>query len=111
MSDEELREMEGAERDHVEARIRCLRNIQVKQIKINPRERVAHPQVVGEVICLKSNTVITKDVKNGSNCCYVRCVTLIVRVGGMPWLKTGTTYYHTGNFNKIILYAYTNVFF
>ena len=40
MSDEELREMEGAERDHVEARIRCLRNIQVKQNKtINPRDR------------------------------------------------------------------------
>jgi len=29
MSEEELREMEGSEREHVEARIRCLRNIQV----------------------------------------------------------------------------------
>ncbi|XP_023330216.1 E3 ubiquitin-protein ligase synoviolin B isoform X2 [Eurytemora carolleeae] len=29
MSDDELREMEGAERENVEARIRCLRNVQV----------------------------------------------------------------------------------
>jgi E3 ubiquitin-protein ligase synoviolin len=31
MSNEELTEMEGAEREHVEARIRCLRNIQVQR--------------------------------------------------------------------------------
>ena len=29
MSDQELRELEGTERNNVEARIRCLRNIQV----------------------------------------------------------------------------------
>ena len=37
---------------------------------------------------------MTEDVKNGFYCCYVRCATLIDRVGGMPWPKTGTTHYH-----------------
>ena len=32
MSQEELEEMEGNEREHVEARIRCLRNIQVHPV-------------------------------------------------------------------------------
>ena len=26
--------------------------------------------------------------------CYVRCVTLTIKVGEMPWLKTGVFYYH-----------------
>ena len=34
---------------------------------------------------------ITKDVNNDFYCCYVRCVTFIIRVGGMPWPKTGAT--------------------
>ena len=39
---------------------------------------------------LKLNTL-----KNGSYYSYVRCAILIVRVGGMPWPKTGTTHYLT----------------
>ena len=35
--------------------------------------------------------MITKDVKMVHIFYYVRCATLIVRVGGMP--KTGATYY------------------
>ncbi len=39
--------------------------------------------------------VIAKDVKSCTYCCcYVRCATLIVGVGEMPWTKTGTTHYH-----------------
>ena len=34
MSEAELREMEGAERSNVEARIRCLRNIQVRHASL-----------------------------------------------------------------------------
>ena len=34
----------------------------------------------------------TRDIKKGSNCCYVWHVTLIVRVGEMP--GAGATYYH-----------------
>ena len=34
------------------------------------------------------------NVKNCAYCCYVRCVTFIARVGGMPWPQTGTTHYH-----------------
>ena len=37
---------------------------------------------------------LTEDVKNGSNYCYVRCATLIVRVVGKPWHKTCATHYH-----------------
>ena len=33
---------------------------------------VAHPLVVGKVISLNLG-VITKDVRNDSYCCYVRC--------------------------------------
>ena len=33
--------------------------------------------------------VLTKNVGNGSYFYYVRCATLIVREGGMPWPKTG----------------------
>ena len=35
--------------------------------------------------------VLTKD----SYCCYCRCSTLTLRVGGIPWPKIGTIYYHT----------------
>ena len=38
--------------------------------------------------------VITEDIKNDSYCYYVRYAILIVRVGGISWLKTGATYYH-----------------
>ena len=34
------------------------------------------------------------DVKNGSCGYSIRSSTLIGRVGGMPWLKTGATHYH-----------------
>ncbi len=40
-----------------------------------------------------SFTFLTKDVKKSSYCYYVRCATLIVRVGEMPWPKTGVTHY------------------
>ena len=42
---------------------------------------------MGSVLC-------QKDVKNCTYCCYVRCLTLIVLVGGMPWPQTGATLYH-----------------
>ena len=40
---------------------------------------------------------ISKYVKSCTStyCSYVRCATLIVRVGGMPWPKTGAFHYHT----------------
>ena len=38
------------------------------------------------------NRVIAKDVKS---CTYVRCATLGVGVGEMPWTKTGATNYHS----------------
>ena len=44
---------------------------------------------------LDLNRVITKYIKNSSYCCYVRCPTLIVGVGGMPCSKTGATHYHS----------------
>ena len=52
--------------------------------------RLWHPLVVGKARERFSalHRLITKDVKNGSYCCYVRCETLIVRVGGMPWSIT-----------------------
>ena len=40
------------------------------------------------------NHAIAQDVKSCTYCCYVRCATLIVLVGGMPWPKTGATQYH-----------------
>ncbi len=43
---------------------------------------------------LGPNRDIAKDVKICTNCCYVRCATLIVSVGAMPWPKTGATQYH-----------------
>ncbi len=43
---------------------------------------------------LGPNRVIAKDVKKCTDCCYVRYATLIVRLGCMPWPKTGATQYH-----------------
>ncbi len=43
---------------------------------------------------LVQNRVIAKEVKSCTNYCYVRCAVLIVRVGGRPLPKTGTTHYH-----------------
>ncbi len=40
------------------------------------------------------NRVIAKDVKSCTFYCYVRCATLKVGVGGMPWPNTGATHYH-----------------
>ncbi len=42
---------------------------------------------------LDTNRIIAKDIKRYSYC-YVRCPTLIVRVGGMPWSLTGAFHYH-----------------
>ena len=56
----------------------------------NVVQQVAYPLGVGEVIGM--NHVITKDVEKGSYCCYVRCTTQIVRVGGMPWSKKCTAH-------------------
>ena len=39
-------------------------------------------------IVIVSNLGITKDVKNVFYCCYVRCATLLVRIGDMPQPKT-----------------------
>ena len=49
-------------------------------------------KVMGSVLC--QNRVIANDVKSCTYCCYVRCATLIVRVGGMPWPQTGATHNH-----------------
>ncbi len=43
---------------------------------------------------LGQNRVIAKDVKSFNYCCYVICVALIVRLGGMPLPQTGATHYH-----------------
>ena len=40
------------------------------------------------------NRVIAKDVKSCNYCCYVRCATLIVLEGEMPWPQTSATQYH-----------------
>ncbi len=40
------------------------------------------------------NCRIAEDVKCYTYCCYIRCATLIVRVGGMPWPQTGATHLH-----------------
>ncbi len=57
---------------------------------------VAHPPGVGEVIVLilGPNRFKAKNVKSCTYCLYVRCVTLILWVGGMPWPKTCATQYH-----------------
>ena len=61
-----------------------------------PGQHVADQLIVGEVIgCnLGFILVITKNVKNNLYFVYVRCATLIVRLDGMPWPKTGATHYH-----------------
>ncbi len=43
---------------------------------------------------LSPNRVIAKDVKSCTYCYYVRCTTLLVRVGGMPWPKIDANQYH-----------------
>ncbi len=43
---------------------------------------------------LDPNRVITKYVKHCTYCFYVRCVTLIVRVGGISWSQTDATHCH-----------------
>ena len=62
----------------------------VRGIKRSSSNR--HGNVMGSMI--GPNLVVAKDVKSYAYCCYVRCVTLIVRVGGMPWPQTGATHYH-----------------
>ncbi len=42
----------------------------------------------------RQNRVIAKEVKRCTYCCYVRCATLIVWVGGMSCPKTGAIQYH-----------------
>ena len=47
------------------------------------------------MISLNQYFLVTKDIKNNAYCYfYVRFATLIDRVGGMPWPKTGTTHNH-----------------
>ncbi len=43
---------------------------------------------------LDPNRVLTKNVNICSYFRYVRCATLIVSVGGMPWRNTGVTHHH-----------------
>ncbi len=38
--------------------------------------------------------VWAKDVKSCTNFCYVRCATLILSVGDIPWPQLGATHYH-----------------
>ncbi len=40
------------------------------------------------------NRIIPKDFKRCTYCCSVRYARLTLRVGGMPWPKTGATQYH-----------------
>ncbi len=42
---------------------------------------------------LDQKHVKAKDIKSCTYCCYVRCTTLIVQVGGMLWTQTGATHY------------------
>ena len=51
---------------------------------------------------LSPNSIIAKAVKISTYCCYVRCATFIIKVGGMPWLQAGATHYHAqlGHSNK-----------
>ena len=43
---------------------------------------------------LSQNHVLAKSVKSCNYCCYVRCLTLIVLVGGDALAQTGTYHYH-----------------
>ncbi len=47
----------------------------------------AQPQCSCSASKSDPNRVIAKDVKSCTYCCYLRGVTLIVRVGGIPWLQ------------------------
>ena len=49
-------------------------------------------EVMGLIFC--PNRGIAKDVLVITYCCYVRCATSEVCVGGMSWFKTGTTQYY-----------------
>ena len=44
-------------------------------------------RLVGQVIGLN----LVKNVKNGFYCCYIKYLTVIVGVEGMPWPKTRAT--------------------
>ncbi len=46
------------------------------------------------IIVLGPIRIIAKDVKSCTFCWYVRCVTVIVRVGGVHWPQTGAFLYH-----------------
>ena len=68
--------------------------------EVNPRlwkKHVKHLLVVREVRSLNLGSTLsqTKYVRNGSNCCYFRCTTLIDRVRGKPWLKTAVQHFHS----------------
>ena len=58
------------------------------------KSHIAHPLVVKEVMSSNLGStqhyIVSKDVKHGFYCCYLRCATLIDRVEGM--LKTGATH-------------------
>ena len=56
---------------------------------------VPHLLGAGELMSWIStqHRVITKEVKSGSCCYYVRCTTFIVRVWGMSLLQTGSSLY------------------
>ncbi len=58
---------------------------------------MAHMLSIGMVIdlMLSLNRVIAKYVKSCTYCCHVRRASLIERVWGMPWPKTGRTQYHS----------------
>ncbi len=43
---------------------------------------------------LGSHRAMAKYVRSYTFLSYVRCATLIVCVGGMPWLQTGATQFH-----------------
>ncbi len=43
---------------------------------------------------LGSNRLIAKDVNSCTYCCYFRCATLIVRLGGIPWSQSGAPHQH-----------------
>ena len=43
---------------------------------------------------LSPNQFVTRDIRNYTNCWYVRC-SILIWEGGIPWHKTGITYYHT----------------
>ena len=67
-------------------RLRILKNKTFWYIKLSFKK------MMGSTI--GPNCVIARDVKSCTFCYYVRCVTLMVRVGGMHLCKTGTTHNH-----------------